>query len=143
MCGRSVAPWFESGEDELAHHFRQFIYIETEAGEELTLRFADGVVLHALALHLSAGTPENYSAKPAEAFRWVGEARRMRLASGRADDALLLKFAQRVFDTKGRHAELAKSLREQQGSLAAKFWPRIRNSWQTRFMWLIEFRING
>lgn len=157
---------------ELAHHFRQFIHIETEAGEELTLRFADSAVLPALALHLSAGqwcalaapfatwhvherdgslkalpladpkhdlspipfilTSEQIEAlkdamgtdrllvnlgdmrlgeslgrNPMEAFRWASEARRIWLASGRADDALLLKFAQGVFDTKGRILRLS------------------------------------
>ncbi|MYN11475.1 DUF4123 domain-containing protein [Pseudoduganella aquatica] len=157
---------------ELVRHLRQFIYVETETGEELTLRFADGAVLPALALHLSAAqwsalaaplktwrvhsrdagmnklpsptlgkdTPampfvltdgqvaalkdamgadrllanlrnmwpsQEFGRSPMEAFSWASDARAMWLAAGRADDALLLKFALGVFETKGRILRLS------------------------------------
>lgn len=57
---------------ELAEHLRKFIYIKTEAGEEFTLRFADSVVLPALAAHFSGG---QWAAIAGPLARWRTHAR--------------------------------------------------------------------
>lgn len=54
--------------EELAQHLRQFIYIVTEEGTELTLRFADCVVLPALADDLSQA---QWATMAAPISRWL------------------------------------------------------------------------
>ena len=58
----------ELGLSELTRHFRQFICIKTEAGGELTLRFADCAVLPVLASHLSSS---QWATLAAPMARWL------------------------------------------------------------------------
>ena len=66
----------ELGLAELTRHFRQFICIKTEAGGELTLRFADCAVLPVLASHLSS---PQWAMLTAPIARWLVHGRDGRL----------------------------------------------------------------
>jgi len=66
----------ELGLAELNRHFRQFICIKTEAGDELTLRFADCAVLPVLASHLSIS---QWATLAAPIVRWLIHGRDGRL----------------------------------------------------------------
>jgi hypothetical protein len=66
----------ELGLTELTRHFRQFICVKTEAGEELTLRFADCAVLPVLASQLSSS---QWATLAAPIVRWLVHGRGGRL----------------------------------------------------------------
>jgi hypothetical protein len=61
---------------ELTRHFRQFICIKTEAGDELTLRFADCAVLPVLASYLNSS---QWATLTAPMGRWLVHGRDGRL----------------------------------------------------------------
>lgn len=104
----------ELGLAELTRHFRQFICIKTEAGDELTLRFADCAVLPVLASHLSSS---QWATLTAPIVRWLvhgrhGRAKQLPPAPPRqqlTDTPLLLTDEQvaRIKDAMGTDRLLA------------------------------------
>lgn len=62
--------------EDLLSHLRQFIYVRTDQGKELTLRFADGAVLPALAAVMTA---EQWAALTSPLSRWKVHGRDGRL----------------------------------------------------------------